>query len=203
MTTLSTYRIRLALNSRTFSALTCEISGATPEIWNATPVNIEIGLFAGDDVITDVTGITSIVMQIYDNPARQGPALAEATIDAADITDITAETWAAGTDQNATFALDADDVNFALDAPDGESDELWMFFYAVIGGENIALGSTTLAVHVNGAATGATLGTTSPNWRITAGGKIQLYNPDQAKYHDVYVGGAAGQEVLIISVGEA
>ena len=70
-------------------------------------------------------------------------------------------------------------------------------------GEYITLGAGQLLVEEDGAQNGLAAITAAVPAARLSDGELQLWNPDQSKWHTIYVKGAAGAEYLAIGPAEA
>ena len=203
-TLLSPRRIRLKGDSLSHAQVNDSLTGARALIWRGTDVRIEVGLFVGALAVNDVSEIDHLYLAVIAGPRSSAPIL-ELEPDASPVA-ITAEQWTAGTHQSAVFSLTAAQTQFDLAGATAaeEKRQCWLVVHAVLdGGGRVTCFGTQFEVEEDGAQNDlAVVPMTNPSFRIAAG-ILQLYNPDTALWHALYVSGAPGAETLAIGPGES
>jgi hypothetical protein len=124
-----------------------DVRGQLVQFWRCNDLRFQLGIFRGDEVI-DVTNFVTLHLAVRaladDNPPSGGTAsLMLGTAIDFDAT-LTAETWSAGTKQQAEIIFSAADN--AL-----EAGEYWISFWATtLAGHSVTLGSGVCKVLENG-----------------------------------------------------
>lgn len=205
-TQIGTYRIRLALDMTDHDTAIDIVTTNVAAIWKGIPTDVEVGLYNNGAFVTDLSNLTNLTLEVYDNAARSGPAYLQKALGTNSLKGNLVETnWEGGvsTNAHAIFSLSSAETAFDLSEAINNVQQYWIVVYGITtGGQEIVCGSAVVRVHVTGAPADVVLGTSNSNFRITSGGKLQLRDDDQAKWHDVYIQGAGGVEHLIISDGE-
>lgn len=197
-------RIRLSLDLQNYDQATNNLTGEAPEIWRGMPTRIEVGIYDGGAFVTNLSDFVSVTLEIFNNSTRQGPAYLAVTQTNLAAT-LTESNWLAGAqaDAHAVYELSQSQTAFDLSEAVYNEQQFFMTWYATTADtNNYILGSAMLVVHQTGASITPVLGSSNMNFRITAGGKLQLRNDDAATWHDIYLSGSAGAESIVISEGE-
>lgn len=196
---LTARRLRFKFDSQDNTPATDVLTGLQAIVWRGTAVSIEVGLFRTSSVaIDDVSNITTLYLEIHASPRSSSP-LVQVTATPATLS---SANWTAGTHQSATFTLTAAQTQFDMASSSDEKRTFWLVVHAVLtGGTRITCGGAQLTVEEDGAQNDlAVVPLTNPSFRISDG-ELQIWNPDQSKWHTVYVRGGAGQEQLVIAGG--
>ena len=123
-------RIRLALDTSSFSGVTDVITNSSPQFWQGTNVRFELGLFYQDAIVQDITNIESITLLVKDSNARDGHAFMSRTISSLDLTQVVSQDdWDAGTKQHAVIEFDASETILPVE---GNTATYWLSISAVI-----------------------------------------------------------------------
>lgn len=200
---LGRQRIRVSVDPYNHDGLTCLLQNTVPKLWRGTEAYIEVGMYFDGTFVDTVTGITSLHLDILSGTDRDGSPILQASD--ASIDTISEVEWVANTaaKYHARFALTATNTQFDMTAAVDNVLSLWMVIHALMAdGSYITLGAGQLLVEEDGAQNGLAVVAPSPAYRINDG-ELQLWNPDQSKWHTLYVKGAAGAEHLAIGPGEA
>jgi hypothetical protein len=151
MTTLSRRRIRAKLDAakRTTDRFTDVKTSSSPELWRGNDVQFELGIFWNDALVTDITNLASITVDVRSGTAV-GALLMTKTLSAVDLdTSLTAGTWADDSKQHALIAFTGTETNVPAGAH-------WLVISAVTNdtpSRSITLAATTLLVAEDGAGT--------------------------------------------------
>lgn len=220
MTELAATILRMKCDVQTArtTALSDKATSASPRLWRGAAAKIQIGIFSGSSVL-DLNNIDYLTLEIRDQTQRTAPSYVSKTVDSEDFGSLSAETWAADSAQHAEFELSNDDLDLELGSTDKD---FWLIVYAVTADatpKEIPVGYTTLKILESGAGEDTPSGSsyytdeqcdarfaqktpTNGSYRIKDGQHFQLYNQTQAKWHTLFVTGAAGAEQLSIGPGE-
>lgn len=203
-TSLRAHRIRLACNQDSHVSMQDALTTQVPLIWRGTSVNVEIGLFVGTTIIDTKSNIANLYLEIHATPRSTAPLVQKSIAGSALDVTVTSQQWTAGTHQNTTITLASADTQFDLAGASDEKRTFWMVIHIVdTSGNKITCGGGQITVEEDGAQNDlAVVPQTVPAFRISDG-NLELYNPDTATWHAVYVKGAAGQERLAIAGGAA
>jgi len=210
MSVLLRHRIRIAPDIKTHASFTDIITSAQPIIWRGTDVQIEVGLFNGGALLTDISDIASLYLEIHDS-TRSGPPLVQKTILAANLTtNLTAEDWAGGTDAktHALFTLAYLETQFSMAgfATTQQKQTFWLVIHAVTKdspARRITWGGCEIQVEEDGAQNDlAVVPLSAPTFRISSG-DLQLYNKTTGKYQPIWFEGPDGQEQLKWGAGQS
>ena len=229
MTQLSRARIRLeadAAKNTENDAMKDVLWNATPHLWRGNDVQFEIGLFVAGTIVDDVNNIESLTVEVRPSSDRTGTPVMTKTLQAGDLN--SPPTQAEWDTQDATkchalvvFTGDETNVNLGT----ATSVAYWLTVSVVTTdspGRDITVGFSTLTIEEDGAGAAGSPPTNDPlyytrtqcdaryarqtpdagSYRVKDGQHIQLYNPDQDKWHTVTVRGAAGSEHIDIGEGE-
>lgn len=118
-TALLPYALRLKLNPTSFEFVADALASAypTPRLFRGSRARVQLGIFP-DDELPDLANLVSLIFQIRPAtspttaPAASVAPICNRTILAEDVDQsLTAETWAAGTQQHAEVALTAAETN--------------------------------------------------------------------------------------------
>jgi len=203
------HRIRLQCDAISTDAINCLLRDTTPKVWCGVDLQIEVGLYWNGTFVDDLSNIDSLVLEIHTGSDRDSAPLVQETLSSGDLdTGMTEEEWESNaSDQaHATFTIAHGDL--ALDLSDADNNELdfWLVVHAVTNDGTpryITWGGTKLTVVEDGAQLGLAVVTApDPAYRLNDG-ELQLWNPDQSKWHTLYVKGASGAEYLAIGPGES
>ncbi|GAB4180125.1 MAG: hypothetical protein Fur0032_21020 [Terrimicrobiaceae bacterium] len=110
MSALGRRRIRVPIDTSKFDSPQDILTKSALRAWNGSPAQIEIGLFYGATLITDLSLLTELTIQIKavgtnnSAPAETAPVLASKTVTVFDDT-LTTSTWDDGTKQHAVFSF--------------------------------------------------------------------------------------------------
>lgn len=196
-------RVRISVDPLSHDGLTCRLQNTVPKIWRGTDVYVEVGMYFDGTFVDTITGITSLHLDILSNSDRDGSPLIQKTDSSLDT--ITAEQWTGDTDSkcHARFDLSRTDTQFDMTDATDNILTLWMVVHALMSdGRYITLGAGQLQVEEDGAQNGlSTVTSPSPAYRLQDG-ELQLWNPDQSKWHTLYISGTAGAETLTIGPPE-
>lgn len=119
-------------------------TGLAPVIWKNTPVTVEIGIFNTASVPADLTGFTSVDLEIRPKADRDSGVYVSEQ-DVAPGTTFTLEQWNAGTHEHATIELAAEDTAFDLGVEDQV--KFWLYVGMVDGSaDNVGGGGCELTV---------------------------------------------------------
>jgi hypothetical protein len=201
---LARHRIRLSVDPFSHDGLTCRLQNSTPKIWRGTALYVEVGMYYDGAFVDSVTGITSLHLDILSASDRDGAPLLQKTD--ASIDTISSADWTGDTDSkyHARFALTSAETQFDMTAAVDNLLSLWFVVHALLtDGSYVTLGAGQVIVEEDGAQNGLAVVTSpSPAYRLQDG-ELQLWNPDQSKWHTIYIKGAAGAEYLAIGPAEA
>jgi len=191
MAQLTKYRIRLPLKVLSHEPVRCVLQGTTPLIWRGVSVDIECAIFFGDDFVTDIGNVVSITLQIHEQNARSSSPLIQKTIEAVDLnTTLTEEDWNGNEpdDCHVKFELDNDDTHFDMTGHSQWTRSFWLVVHATLDdGSYITLGSTLLKVEEDATQEGlSVLGVSAGNFRVKAGGWLQLKDSETGKFTTIY-----------------
>jgi hypothetical protein len=150
MKTLTDLKLRIRIDVESFDNPVDVLHGGIPQYWRGNDLRIELGIFAGNDLV-DVSNFSRIVLAVraLNNDGEAPPAAAPillsgecATLDAS----VTQANWEAGEAQHAAF-------NFSAEATNLPSDDYWMSIWAEMDGEIakiLTLGAGLIHVLENG-----------------------------------------------------
>jgi hypothetical protein len=112
MSLITRRRIRLKIDiaKRTSDRIDDVNTTSTPELWKGNDVQFELGFYFGNSIITDISNIASLTLNIRETDAS-GDLLATKTISS--FTDITDADWIAGTAQHAVVTFTGAEANIA------------------------------------------------------------------------------------------
>jgi hypothetical protein len=221
-TTLTSKRVRIAVDVTSFSALLDAITGDVARAWRGKDVQFELALYLGTTLVTDVSNLASITLSIVRSD-RTGAPLASVTVAQAAINQALVEAnWTDGTQQHAILALTADEMNLSVDA--GSTDKAyWLVLSALttdVSAKEITLGAGIFYIEIDGDDPGAVAGNPlyltkaesealfakqNPaygSYRVKDGQHVQLYNPDTGKYHTLTLTGPENALLLAAGPGE-
>lgn len=201
---LSPQRVRLSCDPLSHDGLTCRLQGSAPKIWRGAAAYVEVGIYYDGTFVDSLIGITSLHLDILSASDRDGAPLLQKTD--ASLDTISSADWTGDTPSkyHARFTLTSADTQFDMtDAVDNVL-SLWLVVHALLAdGSYVTLAAGQLQVEEDGAQNGLAVVTSpSPAYRLSDG-ELQLWNPDQSKWHTIYVKGAAGAEYLAIGPAEA
>ena len=146
-------KVRLAADAakRTSEYMEDVFTGSQPEIWRGNDVQFELGLFIGGTMLTDLSNIASLTLEVKSDSDRDGIPLITKTLAAVDLdATLTAETWADKTKQHALLALTGAETNIALN---GDETTYWLAVSIVTNdspARNITIQATKLLIVEDG-----------------------------------------------------
>jgi uncharacterized protein YbaR (Trm112 family) len=114
---LTRKRIRLEADGkiRASTKMLDVFTSATPEIWRGNDVQFEIGLFFDDVLITDLSNIASLSIDVVPDDDRDGEPVMSGTIEAGDLDDTLDQTsWDDYTKQHALITFTGQEANVSL-----------------------------------------------------------------------------------------
>ncbi|MDR2436173.1 MAG: hypothetical protein LBD33_02595 [Puniceicoccales bacterium] len=150
MKTLTDLKLRIRVDAESFDNPIDVLHGSIPQYWRGNDLRIELGIFAGNDVI-DVSNFSRIMlaMRALNNdgeaPSAGAPILLSgecATVDAS----VTQASWEAGEAQHAAF-------NFSAEATNFPPNDYWLSIWAETDDEIakiLTLGAGLIRVLENG-----------------------------------------------------
>jgi len=195
---LPRHRIRLALDAASHAAVKCEIQKRLPIIWRGTDAQVEVAFFWSAALITTVTNIGNVVLEIFDDDARDSAPLFTQTIAAGSIkSDLTTALWSGGLEASCHAKFTLANADTQLDMTDAVNHQRTFFLvvHSVTTDATpryITWGRTQLTVEEDGAQNGlSVVPAPDPSVRYKSG-NIQLYNPTTGKFHTLYCDGPAG-----------
>jgi len=224
--TLQRKRIRLEIFADKDDPIKDQLTAETPDLWRGNDVQFELGI-KWDDRIADISNLASITLDLREDNVL-GSLAATKTLAAAGFEFVTDETWADKTGQHGKLILTGTETNFDL-GPGITEKRYWLVVSAITTdapSRAITLGATILILREDGAGTAGIPPTNDPlyytipqtdaifaklapadsNYRIFTDGNgtfFQFWNPDQSKWHSIWIAGAAGEERMNIGTGEA
>ena len=114
MTQLISRRFRVALDIAKQNELTDQTTGQAPKHWAGNPAAFQLGLFSAGAIVSDVSNIESIELQLKANagsgstktvPADDAATVATASIVTADLAAVTSDDWTNKDGQHGTIEL--------------------------------------------------------------------------------------------------
>ena len=201
--TLLPQRIRLSVDPYNHAGLTCLLQNTTPKFWRGSDLAIEVGMYFDGTFVDTVTGITSLHLDILSYASRDGAPLIQKTD--ATLDTIAANDWTSNAADkfHGKFTLTRSETQFDMTDAVENVLSLWLVVHALMAsGAYVTLGAGQILCEEDGAQNGLAV-VTSPSaaYRLSDG-EVQLWNPDQSKWHTIYIKGAAGAEYLAIGPGE-
>jgi len=153
MSVLSRKRIRLFADQATRDDEYMEdvYTNATPVLWRGNDVQFEIGLGHDGSIITDISNLASLTLDVKPWTNRNGDALITKTLDAADLSDITQANWDDKTAQHALVTLTGDETN--IDVGEDNEDKCWLVISMVTNddpGHSVTLQATKFRIVEDG-----------------------------------------------------
>jgi len=196
--------VRLAVDPVTWLNLKDVRTNLVPTIARGVDLHIQVGLFYNAAIVESVSNIDSLICEILDD--LSGPALVTKTLAAGALeTPPSLANWTAGTHQHAVFSFSNAETQFDMTGSAQNEKTFYLVIHAVTTNADalyIPLCRTSLKVVEDGAQNGlGTITSAAPAYRLNDG-NLQLWNPDQSKWHTIYVRGAAGAEHLAIAQPE-
>jgi len=159
MSVLTRKRIRMVADA---SKLTSEAmldvfnSNSTPELWKGNDVQFEIAIYQDGALVTDISNIASLTLEVKSGSARSGAPVMTKTLAAVDLDGtLTNDTWADKTKQHALVIFTGDESN--LDVGSNNTEDYWLIVAVTTNdspGRSISLQYTTLKVVEDGTGNG-------------------------------------------------
>ncbi len=173
-------------------------TGQPPAQWRANSVSYQVGVFDVDGVSVDLTNISYLQLTIAAD--QNSPAnLIVATVLAGSITPtITRSAWLAGTAQNASFDLSAEQTDVTLGAQ--LSQDYWVQLSGVTDtGALIVYGAGNVTFYNSGSATPAPLsGITDYNAQTNSSGNATISPTTQVHTEKMTFDGSAGTRNVVV-----
>lgn len=154
MSTLARKRIRLAADqaTQTTDKMVDVYTGSTPELWVGNDVQFEIAIYHDGAVVTDISNIASLTLEVKTATDRDGDPVMTKTLTSGDLNGaLTQETWDDKTAEHALVAFTAAETNLSVGADNEES--YWLVISVItndVPGRNITLQATILKVVEDG-----------------------------------------------------
>jgi hypothetical protein len=146
-------RVRLAVNAAGRSqigAIIDAITGANPDFWRGTDVQIETSFFWGDpeenQTLLNLALYATITLEFRDPQRMTGAALITKSVSAADFDlSTTYETWAGGTQQQVKFTLTDEETAIAMNG--AATKTLVLVIHGVTtAGDRVVFGATNITI---------------------------------------------------------
>jgi hypothetical protein len=150
---LQAKRIRLKADAgkKTSEYIQDVFTSSTPELWRGNDVRFEVGLFLKNVLITDISNINSLTLEVKTMAALAGAPVMTKTVAAAAMdASLSAETWADSTKQHALVEFSSAETN--VDLGNNSYVDFWLVVSVVTtAGKQITIQSTILRIAEDGA----------------------------------------------------
>lgn len=149
---ITAYRNRLAVNCSAKDGITEVRNGSAPFCWNRSPVQFEVALFDGDQLLSDLSNLQSITLTIKPSTnTKASQSIASATVQAAEFGELDNDGWKRGEPESchALFSLTGAQATF--DLGNDTSGQFSLIVSASLGeNKTIVLGTANLVVEEAG-----------------------------------------------------
>lgn len=185
---LARKRIRLLADQSTRSSdqMLDILTGATPELWRGNDVQFEVALAVGGTLLTDISNIASLTLEVKSSSNRSGDPLMTKTLDAAELTPgLSQEDWDGLDAVNAHAVVTFTGAETNIDTGADNTESTWLVIGVVTNdtpGRHITMQATTLAIVEDGTGTAGSPPSNADNY-YTKGDADARYAPkheDQA-----------------------
>jgi len=154
MSTLDRKRIRLIADqaTKTDDKMVDVYTDSTPELWVGNDVQFEVGIYHNNSLVTDISNIASLTLEVKNTSDRDGDPVMTATVSSGDLDGaVTQDTWDDKTAQHALVTFTGSETNLTVGS-DNQA-EYWLVISVITNdtpGRNITLQATTIKVVEDG-----------------------------------------------------
>lgn len=202
-TTLTHSRIRVAADSVESKnrAVTDVLTNAAPAFWQASDLQVEVGVFHDGAWVDTWTNIASVTLAIKAPDALESGALAEVTVSTGDPefnASATHSGWAAGTEQHVVFNLTKEETSIELAG--AASRDLILYIWLTTNDatpKRIPLLRTAVTMLDSGWGDVGAIAITPPGARVRDN-RLELLDPDTQRYYSVVIREVNGVPTLSI-----
>jgi hypothetical protein len=148
-TLLQARRIRLAADAgkKTSEKIKDVFTGGTPELWRGNDVRIEIGLFLDSTILSDITNIATLTLEVKPTADKTAAPLMTKTLTSGDLTACLDADWTAKTGQHGVIEFTGTESNIPVAS-------YWLVISATTTdspGKSITIGATDFSIVEDGA----------------------------------------------------
>ena len=196
--------IRLKVDPLAWLDLKDVNTNQSPTIARGVDLRVEVGLFYNGAIVDSIANIDALVCEILSD--LSAAAHVTKTLAVGDLaTPPSLANWTNGSGQHAVFEFANTETQLDMTGALSNEKTYYLVIHAVTTDPfplYVPLCRTVLQVVEDGAQNGlGTITSSAPAYRLQDG-ELQLWNPDQSKWHSIYIRGAAGAETIVQGPGE-
>jgi hypothetical protein len=218
-TLLQARRIRLAADAgkKTSEKIKDVFTGGTPELWRGNDVRFEIGLFLDSTILSDISNIATLTLEVKDAADKTGAPLMTKTLTSGDLTACLDADWTAKTGQHGVIEFTGTESNIPVAS-------YWLVISATTTdspGKSITIGATDFSIVEDGAGSAGSPATYENNvytkgesdgrfvqkhadqaWFQDHNGTLRIYEASTDKWYGVVVTISGGVPTITLDAGE-